>query len=275
VSKIKLSKTRYFIIAAGIFIIAAAGAGKFALGTYCSVCPIGFLQITAASRSIPVDMLAGVAVSVVAVLIFGKFFCGWLCSTTLLKHMFGTQQNKPLPTGSKYASFMEKLPFIILIMAVGVSFIVRFPVFCIICPIGIFFGFIFAIFRTFYALDPSWNLIIFPTMLIIELALFRKWCAYICPISALFRLISRVPFIKLRPVAKGFSCLTAKGGHCSHCRDVCPEGIEVVNDKQAIKEKCTSCLECMDNCATESISYEVLKPEKKLWHQLVSFITRH
>jgi len=274
VIKIRLSKTRYYIMTAGILIIIAAGAWKFGLGTYCSVCPVGFLEVTAASRAIPTDMLAGVVVTVFAVLIFGRFFCGWLCSTTLIKHIAGQTHTNHKSAG-RADSVMHKMPFIILILAVGISFIVRFPVFCLVCPIGLFFGLIFAVFRTVFALEPSWNLIIFPAILTIELLIFRKWCSYICPISAMFSLISKVPFIKARPIANAFSCFSKTGGHCSHCRDICPEEIEVVNDEKAVVERCTSCMECADNCVSGSIHYEILKPKRGVLRHLVNAITKH
>jgi ferredoxin-type protein NapH len=261
VRKYKISKMRYVMMTIGIIAITAAGVGGLGLGTYCSVCPVGFLEISAASRSFPIDMIPGVAISLLAVLILGRFFCGWLCSTTLITHLFGNSE-KAHNTRSQPDRLMRKIPLVTLILIVGLSFLVRFPVFCLVCPIGLFFGFMFAIFRTVYTLDPSWNLIIFPGIIAAELLIFRKWCTYICPISAMFSLVSKVPFFKLRPISNGFSCFSSTHGHCSKCREICPEGIDVINDEKATIEQCTSCMECADNCPTGSIQYRIVKRDK-------------
>ncbi len=247
---------------AGVIVIAGAGAAKFGLGTYCSVCPVGFLQVAAAARSIPVDMLAGVIIGLLAVLVLGRFFCGWLCTTQLVRKMF-----KPKNGSGHKASAPDKrllnLPFAMLLLAVGISFILRFPVFCLICPIGLFFGFVFAMFKLFFSLEPSWNLVIFPAVIALEVLIFRRWCSYICPISAVFTLVSKIPFIKTRPVMDGRTCTSALGGTCLSCHEHCPEHIDVTNDKKAMNEQCTSCMECADQCPTDSIHWMALGLKKE------------
>lgn len=257
--KLHFSKYRTFILAGGVLAITAAASGNIGTGTYCAVCPMGFLQITAASKNIPWGMLWGTAAGLAAVLILGRFFCGWLCTTTLTKKMFGNESSKPAPHG-KADRYFRKFPLIAVAAALGLSFIVGFPVFCLICPIGIFFGFIFAVVKIFFTLEPSWNLIIFPAILALEILIFRRWCSYICPVSALFSLVSKIPFIRFRPAVNASTCISCQGGVCSRCVESCPEEIKVTDDDEGITEKCIGCMECIDNCPTGSLSYRKKSP---------------
>ena len=245
----KLSKLRIISLIAGIgLIVGLTSAGK-GIGTYCNVCPVGFLQITVASRSIPVGMILGVSVGLILIYAVGRFFCAWLCPSALVKS--AGKENKPGLYSVKPA-YLRYLPYLILAAALIVSFIVQFPVFCLVCPVGLFFGFIFALFRLFHEYDPTLNLIIFPLIITAELLLFKKWCAYVCPISAVFTLLRKIPGPKLLKVNCS-TCLHAKGVNCHVCAANCPEGLEITSGDSAFKERCSSCMTCRDKCPTKSI----------------------
>ena len=135
-----------------------------------------------------------------------------------------------------------------------------FPVFCLVCPIGLSFAFIFFLVRAFGFGDPSWALIIIPVVLILELVVFRKWCHWICPVSALMSLVAKGNKTVL-PVVDESKCLeSAKGVSCSACAHVCPEGINL-HDPESVKaslNECTSCHACVDVCPTGALSIKFL-----------------
>ncbi len=252
--RLNLSKYRILTLAGGVIIITAAFFIGTGVGSYCTLCPLGLLQIAAASGSLPTGMLFGTLSGLIAVLVLGRFFCGWFCPTTLIKKVFGSNGKKYQPS-EKANKYIKRLPVLIAAGSVAVSFLAGFPVFCLICPIGIFFGFIFAVMKMLFVLEPSWNLIIFPAILTAEILIFKKWCSYICPVSALFSLVSKIPFVRFRPVLNSQTCISHSGGLCSSCIRSCPEGINITENDEDMNTKCTSCMECIDNCPTHSLSY--------------------
>lgn len=259
--KFKLSKLHIVTLLGGFAVIIGATAAGKGIGTFCNLCPVGFLQITAAARAIPTGVILGVVVGLMLVYVLGRFFCSWLCTTAMMKTTFLKERKvKPLREAPVYLKY---LPFGILGLALVVSFIVQFPVFCLVCPIGLFFGFIYAVFKLLHIFEPGWSLIVFPAILAVEILLFRKWCTYICPISAVFTLLGKIPGPKLRLKVNKVTCLLSKGVNCKVCANTCPEGIHITEHNAEYVEYCTTCMECRDHCPTQSIGYKTPPPSEQ------------
>lgn len=131
-----------------------------------------------------------------------------------------------------------------------------FPVFCLVCPIGLTFATVLLVWRLFFAGDLTVAIVLAPVLLAVELVFLRKWCARICPISAIMNLVARGNRT-FQPRINDAVCLeTAKGVACSKCAEVCDFGINLRHPEagELGLVDCTRCRACVDACPTHAVS---------------------
>ncbi len=145
--------------------------------------------------------------------------------------------------------------YLVLLGALVSAFIFGFPVFCLICPIGLTFGTVVSIVRLIGFNEPSWGLILFPAIIVIELVVLKKWCHMLCPVSAIISLVSTFNRT-FRPKADEEKCLRTAGEPCAVCASVCPEHIDPRSDlgTRPLSE-CTRCGACVEACPRGALSF--------------------
>jgi len=270
-----------------ILVILAGTVTNFVCGNTCSLdifgisftCPLGFLQTTLASRTFVPEAWISVGLVVVATILLGRFFCAWLCPTPLVKTFFAAN-SKPKSAAPKPKSkspvdnpsgaievtkasragglsdIMESpySSYAVFAGSLASSFFFGFPVFCLICPVGLFFGSLFAIRRLFFSQLVTLELILLPTVLVLEIFVLRKWCTKLCPLGALLSIVGSINNRFFRPMVNREECFQEQDINCQVCAKICPEGINLEEEKPSMLG-CTNCLDCWERCPTKAVKW--------------------
>ena len=191
-------------------------------------------------------LIAPIAGLIALTLVLGRFFCGWICPLgsliELSDHIFS------FPRKANPAA----------IRASSRSFLVRFP------PALVVLGAVVVSVFTSTSLLPYFH----PNVWIVRIlsrsvlgfvflglvllsSIFgrRLWCVYICPLGALYGVLSRVSFLRLR---------IEKCSRCKAC-DRCPMQAADFRTREILPHQCIICFDYEKTCPVEGFQYGVAK----------------
>jgi len=250
-----------------------------------AVDPLAGISAMMAGRTWLIPMVIGGVLLLVLTLIFGRFWCGWLCPMgtildwTRLRRRF----RNPLGSPSRWQHAKYFVLFAILFSAIlgsqtlivldpitllyrtfasvilpatdsvvtsAESFFYRFKL--LQGPLDSFDGFlrdnVFPVEQSFFW--PS-LLVVFLFIGILALNAIRPrfWCRYLCPLGALLGVVSKASW--LRRIVDQKACIS-----CQRCAEVCPSGaIDPHQDFVASPADCIVCLRCTETCPTKAIAF--------------------
>lgn len=187
-------------------------------------------------------------------LIWGRLFCGFLCS-------FGAMQDLFYAVGSR-------LPFKIRVPVTADKWLKKLKYAVLLFVVTGVWGFsvtgdtVWSPWTVFgiYSSAGAWsNLKYFATLggilllLIIAASIFieRFFCKYLCPLGAVFSVISRFRFYPVRRQASG--C-----GSCRLCSAKCPMSVPFSEYETVTSGECISCMKCTEVCVKKNIRANVL-----------------
>ncbi len=210
-------------------------------GLVCIACPLGVLQILAASLILTNQLLLALATTSLFLLVAGRFFCGWMCPTGAVVH------STHRPRGRRWGI---TAPLAIITVLVS-SFLARLPVLCVICPVGIPFKLVFAY---IFGIDIYLLVLALAGWLVLNAYISRKgfsWCGTLCPVGYLLGLISPKPLLHV-----------STNANCTRCRVCvlsCPSNINIPEAKLSDRVRCTLCLKCLEHCRFRGVELRFYK----------------
>lgn len=271
-----------FVLVGIAFHVGIGTPSAFGIQQISAICPLGALETMAGAKGVMLHPLLLFALVVVLIALVGKAFCAWMCPVPWLQKFFrpkkksskatGDFKSKPshscsacpgattygkalAPVGGKRDGVQLDSRHAVLVGTLASAAVFGFPVFCLICPVGLTFATIIGLWNLVQFDEPTWALIIFPIILLLEVTVLRKWCSKICPISALVSLLSNLN-VTLRPRVKAGTCLRSRGVDCHACVDACPEQL----DPHTMRiPECSKCGACVEACPAKAISIKLLK----------------
>ncbi|WP_302961366.1 4Fe-4S binding protein [uncultured Adlercreutzia sp.] len=271
----------FLLVVIGLLFNTGTGTlSSFGFDTIAAICPLGALESLFGTWAFVPRLIIALAAVVAIVLLVGRAFCAWVCPVPPVVGFFKTKKRREADDAERAAAGQAARAcheqggcpsrskagidsrHIVLCGALGSAAIFGFPVFCLVCPIGLTFAIMLGLIRLVGFNEPSWSLVLFAAILVLEVVFLRKWCAKICPVGALLSLISRANRT-LRPQIDTAKCLRShKGDTCGVCAVSCPEHIDPHSDKGLVAlHECTRCGACAEACPEGAISFPLM-PKK-------------
>jgi polyferredoxin len=205
--------------------------------------------------------------TVIITIIFGRFFCSWLCPFGSLHHFVSFLASRKKTALQKIAQNnyrkAQSVKYLILILLAAMM---AFPSLAgtlqtglldpiplitrafnlMLLPIFDRAAGLISVTPRFYQ-GSSIIFVIFLSAVLLNLVIPRFYCRFICPLGAMFAILSR--FSLWRIGKKTQTC-----SNCLSCNRNCQGGCEPAG-KIRISE-CILCFNCLDDCSDELISYQ-------------------
>lgn len=213
------------------------------------------------------------ALALISTLIFGRFFCGWLCHVVALQDACAWMMNRvgvrPKPFRSRLLVFAPlALGFYMFIWPNFKRFAVApaleaagigWPAWLRpVMPINMWQSEM--IVEDFWATFPAWYVAV-PFLLICGFVTVyflgaKGFCTYACPYGGLFAPADKVAPVRIR--------VTDACVQCGHCTSVCTSNVRVseeVNDfGMVVDPGCMKCMDCVEACPSDALYLGVGRP---------------
>jgi MauM/NapG family ferredoxin protein len=225
-------------------------------------------------------------------IIFGRFFCGWICPLGATIDCTDKQLSKPEILGSKKISFIKSWKYVILLFVIILSILgiqiagvidpvslavrsygtvifsyvdtvikVVFNALYYVPVLNIISEFIFSLLKD-YLLDYNQTqyynhvpvFIFFAGILLTSIFSKRFWCKALCPLGAIYALTGKIAFFT-RNVD------TDKCTNCLSCEKTCR--MNAIHNKgvSTIEGECIKCFDCLKACKFDAIKFKFSIPK--------------
>jgi polyferredoxin len=239
--------------------------------------PLNALITSLASREVMYTALPAL-ILIVLTLLFGRFFCGYLCPLGTLLDLFSKRLTNNRP---RFVEQLRGIKFYLLIgltvaALCGANALYLFDPLVILTRTATILLYPLSIFLANLSLDwlrpladargwialtylhydqPFFSMslvtgIIFITILLLNCITPRFWCRYLCPLGALLALFSRFGMFK--------RIVNNRCTSCMKCQEMCPMGA-INDDPQKVQaSECLQCRTCRIICPKDAISFRAI-----------------
>lgn len=210
--------------------------------------PLAVLGQSAASFGIYLPFLITALIPVIFTVIFGRFFCGWICPATFLYELnanLGAWLHKAgFPIGQK--RFDRRFKYLVLVMGIILSVMTGSVLFAAVYPPAIIGR------ETYYAIALGGfgvGTIFFVMTLFFDLLVARRgFCRYLCPGGALYSLLGRYRLLRIKRNVKDCN-------DCLKCNAICEFELDPMRDD--FGQECNNCTACIAICPTNALTFNI------------------
>ena len=212
--------------------------------------PLAVLGQIAAGLKLYWPFFLTAIIPIILTMIFGRFFCGWICPATLLYEL-----NSNFAAWIRWAGFKvgnrrfdPRLKYLVLAIGLVFSAITGSVLVASIYPPAI-------VGREIYYLIALGGFgagaVFFAGTLLFDLLVARRgFCRYLCPGGALYSLLGHYRLVRIRRIVE--TC-----NDCAKCNVVCEFGLDPLRDN--FGQECNNCTACISVCPTDAMTF-ILSP---------------
>ena len=209
--------------------------------------PLAVVNQVATSLSVYTPFLLTALIPIILTIVFGRFFCGWICPATLLYELNSNLSDWLHRLGFRTGKrqFDKRMKYLVLAAGLVLSAFTGAILVAAIYPPAIIGR------EIYYAIALGGfgaGSIFFAVTLLFDLLVSRRgFCRYLCPGGALYSLLGRYRLLRIQRVVK--SC-----NDCALCNVVCEFGLDPLHDD--FGQECNNCTACIAVCPTDALTFE-------------------
>lgn len=208
--------------------------------------PLAVAGQMAAGLEIYRPFLLTALIPIALTLIFGRFFCGWICPATFLYELntnLGAWLHRAgLPTGRRH--FDRRLKYLVLFVGLILSMLTGSVLVAAIYPPAVIGR------EIYYAIALGGfgaGAVFFVLTLLFDLLVARRgFCRYLCPGGALYSLLGRYRLVRIKREVK--TC-----NDCARCTAICEFELDPMRD--GFGQECNNCSACIAVCPTDALTF--------------------
>lgn len=216
--------------------------------------PLAFMQIFLAGGAISLDLLLGLAIVLgIYVLFMGRGFCAFVCPINMVVDLANYLRRVFHIENTRFLGFSRNTRFVILGLALVLSFIFGVLAWEMISPISMLHrGLVFGLGVGFFGILAVFLFDLF--------MLKNGFCGYICPLGATYSLIGAKSLLRIKHNVENCT-------HCSACTKICPE-VQVLDmigkrSAQVTNIACIKCGRCIEVCNDNALTFSILNCKKE------------
>ena len=212
--------------------------------------PLAALGQAAAGLTFYWPFLLTALIPVAFTVVFGRFFCGWLCPATFLYEL-----NTNFAAWLRWAGlrlgerhFDKRLKYVVLALGLVLSAITGSVSVAAVYPPAIIGREIYYV----IALGGfgAGTVFFLGTLLFDLLVARRGFCRYLCPGGALYSLLGRYRLVRIRRIVENCN-------DCAKCNAVCEFDLDPLHD--GFGQECNNCAACIAVCPTDAMTF-IIRP---------------
>ncbi len=214
--------------------------------------PLAGAETIVSSRSFYRPLLASLLLPVLATLILGRVFCGWICPMNTLLEVVDRCRRwlRIVEIRERDVKFSRWNKYVLL--AAGLVFvgITSVPFLALVYPPAVISREVHL-----FVMGAGIGLGTYLILAVCAIELFvskRWWCRYVCPGGALYSLLGRFRLVRIRRDAD--KCVS-----CGECVRVCQFDLRPMLVELTGME-CTNCASCISHCDSNALRYQLVLP---------------